>query len=490
MKARIIVSTGARIELDFLEAELTVLELKQQVAGAVAGLDASQQRAIYRGKVLVDARTLGEISFQDGDSIHIVRGVRPVMINASSVVPTGNAPPSPFGGMPGMDSESMKSAMDSPMMQAIMSNPETLKALIFSNPEMRALVEANPEIGHLLTDPNVLRQTVETARNPALMREMTRTSDRAMSNIEAHPEGFNALRRMYNTIGPLSQIGSGAEEEFESSEPSRATESETPNTEALPNPWASPQQPPPRAQPRPILPVGIGGGVGGLGAFGGPPRRTLAPLPRQSSMPQPPGAAAGVRGASGQGGLGADSGNGFMGAMAANPAMLQSMTEMMQSPAFAGLMGGRAAGGLGEGGAQPQAGAGGHTGAQGGTDMAGLAALLAQQRGQARNGQQQQQQMAAMLMQMQQAQQQPGAAAHPFAALVGLAQHGAPLQPAATSPSAAGGMSEAARGVARTRYANEVRAILDMGFDGDEKILDALIATGGNVNAAIGWMLG
>jgi hypothetical protein len=32
------------------------------------------------------------------------------------------------------------------------------------------------------------------------MREMMRNTDRAMSNIEASPEGFNMLRRMYETV--------------------------------------------------------------------------------------------------------------------------------------------------------------------------------------------------------------------------------------------------------------------------------------------------
>jgi len=27
-----------------------------------------------------------------------------------------------------------------------------------------------------------------------------RSTDRALSNIESHPEGFNALRRMYSTV--------------------------------------------------------------------------------------------------------------------------------------------------------------------------------------------------------------------------------------------------------------------------------------------------
>ena len=32
-----------------------------------------------------------------------------------------------------------------------------------------------------------------------------RNADRAMSNIEAHPEGFNALRRMYETVQVRTQ---------------------------------------------------------------------------------------------------------------------------------------------------------------------------------------------------------------------------------------------------------------------------------------------
>ncbi len=34
----------------------------------------------------------------------------------------------------------------------------------------------------------------------ALMREQMRNQDRTMANIESHPEGFNALRRMYENF--------------------------------------------------------------------------------------------------------------------------------------------------------------------------------------------------------------------------------------------------------------------------------------------------
>ena len=62
------------------------------------------------------------------------------------------------------------------------------------------LMNSNPEMAHILNNPQLLRESLALATNPALMREQMRHSDRAMSNLEAHPEGFNALRRMYENV--------------------------------------------------------------------------------------------------------------------------------------------------------------------------------------------------------------------------------------------------------------------------------------------------
>lgn len=43
-------------------------------------------------------------------------------------------------------------------------------------------------------------KTMELARNPAMMQEMMRNQDRALSNLESIPGGYNALRRMYTDI--------------------------------------------------------------------------------------------------------------------------------------------------------------------------------------------------------------------------------------------------------------------------------------------------
>jgi ubiquilin len=94
----------------------------------------------------------------------------------------------------------MREMMNMPAVQNLMNNPDLMRTLIMSNPQMRDIIDRNPDLAQILNDPGTLRQTLDAARNPELMREMMRNTDRAMSNIEASPEGFNMLRRMYETV--------------------------------------------------------------------------------------------------------------------------------------------------------------------------------------------------------------------------------------------------------------------------------------------------
>lgn len=160
----------------------------------------------------------------------------------------------------------MREIMNMPAIQNLMNNPDLMRTLIMSNPQMRDIIDRNPELAHILNDPGILRQTLEAARNPELMREMMRNTDRAMSNIESSPEGFNMLRRMYenvqepflnattmagnagndlssNPFAALLANQGGAQARNESNN-SSTTGSETtgtaaPNTNPLPNPWGN-----------------------------------------------------------------------------------------------------------------------------------------------------------------------------------------------------------------------------------------------------------
>ncbi len=61
-------------------------------------------------------------------------------------------------------------------------------------------METNPELAHMLNDPAMLRQSMQLAANPALMQQQMRQNDQAMSNIQSTPEGFNALRSLYQNV--------------------------------------------------------------------------------------------------------------------------------------------------------------------------------------------------------------------------------------------------------------------------------------------------
>ena len=84
---------------------------------------------------------------------------------------------------------------------------------------------------------------MQMMRNPQAMREAMRHQDMAMSQLENHPEGYNALRRMYEDVQePMMQaqqqaFGTGSPNANPTTSTTNTPSSSSPNTSALPNPW-------------------------------------------------------------------------------------------------------------------------------------------------------------------------------------------------------------------------------------------------------------
>uniref|UniRef100_A0A2K6SIL9 Ubiquilin 1 n=1 Tax=Saimiri boliviensis boliviensis TaxID=39432 RepID=A0A2K6SIL9_SAIBB len=247
---------------------------------------------IFAGKILKDQDTLSQHGIHDGLTVHLViktqnrpqdHSAQQTNTTGSNVTissapnsnsTSGSATSNPFalgglGGLAGLSSlglnttnfselqsqmqrqllsnpEMMVQIMENPFVQSMLSNPDLMRQLIMANPQMQQLIQRNPEISHMLNNPDIMRQTLELARNPAMMQEMMRNQDRALSNLESIPGGYNALRRMYTDI--QEPMLSAAQEQFggnpfaslvsntssgEGSQPSR-----TENRDPLPNPWA------------------------------------------------------------------------------------------------------------------------------------------------------------------------------------------------------------------------------------------------------------
>lgn len=186
------------------------------------------------------------------------------------------------------------------MMQQMMSNPNTMRSLFGSMQRMHSLMERNPEVNHLLSNPDVLRESLEMVRNPAALQEVMRNYDRQLNNMESMPGGYNVLRRMYTEFQePLmnafhdnsnqfaAPTSNNSDDVNDTSRTSSNTEQQrTENRDPLPNPWA-PQQPAQQqdgsnisgAGTRPQFPMGLfnnannssplgdlGSGADGLGA--------------------------------------------------------------------------------------------------------------------------------------------------------------------------------------------------------------------------------
>ncbi|PNY06694.1 ubiquilin [Trifolium pratense] len=303
VKINIRCSNGSKFSVQ-ISLDSTVSSFKDVVAQN-CDIPADQQRLIYKGRILKDDQTLQSYGLEADHTVHLVRGFTPA--NTTAGTNTGGANTTTnargaganeggglggpglgaslfpgLGGINGMggggglnslfgagppDLEQpfmsnpnlVREIMNSPAMQNLLNNPEIVRNLLMSNPQMQELMDRNPELAHILNDPSTLRQTLEATRNPEIMREMMRNTDRAMSNIESSPEGFNMLRRMYENVqepflnattmagntGNESARGlgtQGGQTRNQSTNPSTTSAEATspvPNTNPLPNPWSS-----------------------------------------------------------------------------------------------------------------------------------------------------------------------------------------------------------------------------------------------------------
>ncbi|KAJ1561880.1 hypothetical protein HK096_002991 [Nowakowskiella sp. JEL0078] len=241
-------SSGKRLELAVDDTDLdstSLLALKQLLIPLIDfAAEPEQLRLIAQGRVLSDDNSLlSSFSLTSDTIIQIVK-------SAANVTASLPATPSPTAASPSSNSFGMPPEMMQGMIQMMTRNPEFMQSMLNSDPRMQQLMESHPEVRELLSDPNFMRQRMEEMMNPNLMNEAMRNQDRALSNIESMPGGMNYLQQMYRSMqGPLGQ----------SSDPNPSTEEanrrfaqrlgvdlsnsrsvDAPNSEALPNPWASP----------------------------------------------------------------------------------------------------------------------------------------------------------------------------------------------------------------------------------------------------------
>lgn len=142
-----------------------------------------------------------------------------------------------------LNPQMMTQALNSPLIQNMFDNPNLMRMVMDSNPQIAQLREQHPELNHVLNDPELMREAMQMIRNPNMMREMMRNTDRAMSNIEAMPGGFNTLRRMYQNIYEPMWEATADGGMGQTPTPTQTYDlrtEEEPTSEAFPDPWSNP----------------------------------------------------------------------------------------------------------------------------------------------------------------------------------------------------------------------------------------------------------
>lgn len=351
--------------------------------------------------------------------------------------------------------EMMNSLMNSPMMENLMNDPETIRMMMNSNPQLQRMMESNPQLRQVMNDPAMLRQSMEMMRNPHAMQQAMRSQDLQISQLENHPLGFNALRRMQEDIAdPLMQAAAEGGAVSNSDTNPNATaqqqqQSTTPNTDALPNPWGAPAAPAPT--------------YGDMGAGG---------------LSNPFAAMGGGAGSSGLGGAGMGMDPNQMAAMMSNPFMQQQMQSMLSNPAMLQQLA-AANPALGPMLQDPQFRA-----------MLTSPAMLAQMSNPATI-------QSALRMQQQGGGMggglgmfggmPPAPANNPAMGGMDFGSLFAPAAPAVPAPTAA---VPAVVVPPAQRYAAELTQLQNMGFVDDERSLRVLASCNGNVNVAVERLLG
>ncbi|XP_053693872.1 ubiquilin-1 [Sabethes cyaneus] len=226
---------------------------------------------IFAGKIMKDTDTMKTHNIKDGLTVHLVIKVAPRSEPEGPRRPPADISQTPFelnqlGGLSALGTlggnqtnfmdlqsrmqhellgnpELMRTVLNNPLVQQMMNNPETMRQIITSNPQMQDLMQRNPEISHMLNNPELLRQTMELARNPSMLQELMRSHDRAISNLESVPGGYSALQRIYRDIQePMLNATTrnpfyGSADSGSAENPQQGSENRIP----LPNPWRDSQ---------------------------------------------------------------------------------------------------------------------------------------------------------------------------------------------------------------------------------------------------------
>lgn len=192
---------GALVHLD---VELrTRIEEFRSILAPKCGIKRHRQRLVFAGRLLQDGRTLEAYGVERNSTIYLLYaqggpgGDGPAGVDISQMPEQLSALQRHVLANPDI----LQSMLESAAMQSLLNDHDFLRSLMKMDPKMAKVFESCAELQEMLTDNEFMKQATESLRNPVHVRDVLRSTERSMSQLEDLGTGaFDVLRQMCEDI--------------------------------------------------------------------------------------------------------------------------------------------------------------------------------------------------------------------------------------------------------------------------------------------------
>lgn len=214
---------GGMVHTD-IDSKTRVEEFKAILAPKI-GIKKHRQRLVFAGRLMTEGKSLATFGVESRSTIHVLHADKgehgPDGIDISDCPPQLAALQRHVLTNPDI----LGQMLESPAMQTLLNDQDLLRSLLKMDPRLSKLFQGSAELERMLNEPEFMQKAAETLRNPVHVRDVLRSTDRAVAQLEELKEGgaFANLRVMCEDIERPLQ-----DEEFQEAERERRKRLKTP----------------------------------------------------------------------------------------------------------------------------------------------------------------------------------------------------------------------------------------------------------------------
>lgn len=156
-------------------------------------------RLLFAGRILRDHTVLDQVGVQHQSTLHVLRSTDGVGSGDAKI----DEMPESLAVLQNhllKNPDIMQQMMNTPAMQSLLGDMRFLKSILAMNPKVRHIMGPNSALSMMFDEPKFVQQALEAFRNPNMMRDLLRSTDKAMGQLGANSAGggnANVLTKMH-----------------------------------------------------------------------------------------------------------------------------------------------------------------------------------------------------------------------------------------------------------------------------------------------------